>query len=152
MEELAISQMRIVLASWGSRGEVEPLAALARELTRRGHDVRMAVAPDMVEFTESAGLTAVSYGPKWRSFAHAYRDYWTFFFRYPWRLRKLGRMWREVSEPLLECRQQVSSMLTSLAKDADLLVTGMNFEETAANVAEFHAIPLATVHWFPLRA
>ncbi|PRC56651.1 glycosyl transferase family 1, partial [Mycobacterium sp. ITM-2017-0098] len=42
--------------------------------------------------------------------------------------------------------------LTSLAKDADLLVTGMNFEETAANVAEFHAIPLATVHWFPLRA
>ena len=55
--------MKFVLASWGSRGDVEPCVAVGRELLRRGHDVRMAVAPDMVGFAESAGLAAVAYGP-----------------------------------------------------------------------------------------
>ncbi|MCK0173988.1 MULTISPECIES: glycosyltransferase [Mycobacteriaceae] len=144
--------MKVVLASWGSRGEVEPLAAVGRELTHRGHDVLMAVPPDMVGFTESAGLEVVEYGPEWHPFSDAYRDYWTFFFRNPWRIQKLGQMWREVSDPLLRSRPQVSATLSSLLQDADLLLTGMNFEETAANVAECLDVPLATLHWFPLRA
>jgi UDP:flavonoid glycosyltransferase YjiC (YdhE family) len=144
--------MKVVLASWGSRGEVEPLAAIGRELSYRGHDVHLAVPPDLVGFMTSAGLRAVDYGPEWHPFSDAYRDYWTSFFRNPWRVKKLGRMWREVSEPLLQSRHTVSISLTSLAQGADLLVTGMNFEETAANVAERQNIPLATLHWFPLRA
>ncbi|WP_422746636.1 glycosyltransferase [Mycobacterium sp. WMMD1722] len=144
--------MRVVLASWGSRGEVEPLAALARELLRRGHDVELAVAPDMVPFGESAGLPTIAYGPDWHTFTYAYRDYWTYFFRHPWRIMTLGRMWRAVSDPLLHSRPQVSATLMGLTERADVLVTGMNFEETAANVAEAQGIPLATLHWFPLRA
>jgi UDP:flavonoid glycosyltransferase YjiC (YdhE family) len=143
--------MRFVLASWGSRGEVEPLAAVGRELLRRGHDVQMAVAPDLVGFTESAGLPAVAYGPEWHTFTDAYRDYWTYFFRHPWRMQTLGRMWREVSQPLLRSRKEVGRLLTALADGADLLLTGMNYEEAAANVAEHLGIPLTTVHWFPLR-
>ncbi|MGO9286502.1 glycosyltransferase, partial [Mycobacterium sp.] len=37
--------MKFVLASYGSRGDIEPCAAVGRELLRRGHDVRMAVPP-----------------------------------------------------------------------------------------------------------
>ena len=55
--------MKFVLASYGSRGDVEPCAAVGRELLRRGHEVRMAVPPDLVGFVESAGLAAVAYGP-----------------------------------------------------------------------------------------
>ena len=55
--------MKFVLANWGTRGEVEPYVAVGSELVRRGHDVRMAVAPEMVDFVESAGPTAVAYGP-----------------------------------------------------------------------------------------
>ena len=55
--------MKFVLASYGSRGDVEPCAAVGRELLRRGHEVRMAVPPDLVGFAESAGLAAVAYGP-----------------------------------------------------------------------------------------
>ena len=55
--------MKFVLASYGTRGEVEPCAAVGRELLRRGHEVRMAVPPDLVGFAESAGLAAVAYGP-----------------------------------------------------------------------------------------
>jgi UDP:flavonoid glycosyltransferase YjiC (YdhE family) len=40
--------------------------------------------------------------------------------------------------------------LTSLTDGADLLFTGLVFEEVAANVAEYHDIPLATLHYFPL--
>lgn len=143
--------MRIVLASWGSRGELEPLAAVGRELTHRGHDVQMAVPPDMVAFTQSASLAAVPYGPAWHPFSDAYRDYWSSFFRHPWRVQKLGQMWREVSDPLQRSRPQISEQLNAVARGADLLMTGLNFEETAANVAESLDIPLATLQWFPLR-
>ena len=44
--------MKFVLASWGSRGDVEPNLAVGRELVRRGHEVCMAVPPDLVGFTE----------------------------------------------------------------------------------------------------
>ena len=55
--------MKVALAGYGSRGDVEPLAATGRELLRRGHDVSMAVPPNMIGFVESAALAAVSYGP-----------------------------------------------------------------------------------------
>ncbi|MGA9677785.1 MAG: glycosyltransferase, partial [Mycobacterium sp.] len=40
--------MKFVLASYGSRGDIEPCAAVGRELLRRGHEVRMAVPPDLI--------------------------------------------------------------------------------------------------------
>lgn len=43
--------MKIVLASYGTRGDIEPLVAVGRELLRRGHDVAMAVPPDLVVLT-----------------------------------------------------------------------------------------------------
>src|ERR1700722_1451728 len=55
--------MKVALAGYGSRGDVEPLTTVGRELMHRGHDVCMAVAPNMVGFVESAGLAAVAYGP-----------------------------------------------------------------------------------------
>jgi UDP:flavonoid glycosyltransferase YjiC (YdhE family) len=39
-----------------------------------------------------------------------------------------------------------------LAEGADLLVTGMNYEDAAANVAESVGVPFATLHYFPMRA
>src|SRR5262245_49117720 len=55
--------MKLVLAFYGTRGDVEPGVAVGRELVRRGHDVRIAVPPDLIAFAEAAGLTAVAYGP-----------------------------------------------------------------------------------------
>lgn len=143
--------MKFVLANWGTRGEVEPYLTIGRELVRRGHDVRMAVAPEMVDFVEAAGPVGVAYGPELKVILEPHRDYWTYWFNNPWKIRKLDRMWREVVEPLTQCRAEVSKTLTSLADGADLLLTGMNYEDTAANVAEYCGIPLATLHHFPWR-
>ena len=144
--------MKFVLANWGTRGEVEPFVAVGRELVRGGHDVRIAVAPEMVGFAESAGLAAVAYGPDMPAVLDAHRDFWANFFGKPWRIRELNRLLREVSEPLNQSRREVRTTMTSLADGADLLITGMNFEDVAANVADYCNIPLATLHHFPLRA
>src|SRR5271155_296835 len=54
--------MKFALASYGSRGDVEPLAAIGRELLGRGHEVRLAVPPSLLGLVESAGLAAVAFG------------------------------------------------------------------------------------------
>ena len=56
--------MKVVLAGYGTRGDVEPFATVGRELLRRGHDVCMAVPPNMVGFLASAELDAVPFGPE----------------------------------------------------------------------------------------
>ena len=91
--------MKFVLASYGSRGDVEPCAAVGRELLRRGHEVRMAVPPDLVGFVESAGLAAVAYGPDTQA-RWTRTDFWTYFPRNLWRIRDLIRLWRELAELL----------------------------------------------------
>ncbi|ORW85144.1 glycosyl transferase family 1 [Mycobacterium sp. IEC1808] len=144
--------MKFVLANWGTRGEVEPYVTVGRELVRRGHDVHMAVAPEMVAFTEAAGPTAVAYGPDLKAILDPHRDFWAGLFATPWKIRELGRLSAEYSAPLSQCRPEVSATLTSLAEGADLLLTGMNFEDDALNAAEYCGIPLATLHIFPLRA
>ncbi|MGO9733633.1 glycosyltransferase, partial [Mycobacterium sp.] len=107
--------MKFVLASWGSRGDVEPNAAVGRELQRRGHDVHMAVPPNLVGFAESAGLAAVAYGLDSRALSEAQRDYWTCFFRNPWRVQELNRLGREIGELVTQCLGEVTTTLTSLA-------------------------------------
>ncbi len=46
----------------------------------------------------------------------------------------------------------MSETLTPLADGADVLFTGESFMETAANVAEYYDMPLATLHYVPIRA
>src|ERR1700755_957136 len=91
--------MKFAIACYGSRGDVEPGVAVGRELLRRGHDVCMAVSPDLVGFAESAGLSAVDYGPDIQAWLESTRDFWTFFFRNFWRIRDVRAFLRESREP-----------------------------------------------------
>ncbi len=144
--------MKFVLASYGSRGDVEPSVVIGRELLRRGHDVRMAVPPNLVGFAEAAGLAAVAYGLDSRTIVELQRNYWTCFFRSPWRIQDLNRLGSETQEFTTQCWGEMTTTLTSLADGADLLVAGLIFEQPAVNVTEYYGIPLATLHFFPVRA
>jgi UDP:flavonoid glycosyltransferase YjiC (YdhE family) len=143
--------VKFVVATWGSRGDVEPNLAAARELVRRGHEVVMAVPPDLVAFAEAAGPRAVPFGPESGAILDAHREFWTCLFRRPWRLRTLIRARLEIAGPLLRGWQEMSAALVDLADGADLVFSGINFEDAAANVAESYGLPLATLHYFPLR-
>ena len=145
--------MKLVLASWGSRGEIEPCAAVGRELLSRGHDVRLAVPPDLVDYAATAVPETVAFGSDLNAIMDAYRNFWTGMFHNPWRVKDLMRLWREMSEPLTQCWAEMSRTLTSLTDGADLLLSSnVGFELQAANIAEYHDIPLATLHWYPMRA
>jgi UDP:flavonoid glycosyltransferase YjiC (YdhE family) len=144
--------MKVVLASYGGRGDIEPAVVVGRELARRGHDVLMAVPPNLVGFAEAVGLAAVGYGLDSQAILDAQRKYWTFYFRTPWKIRELNRMGRETAEFAARCWAEMTTTLASLADGADLLIAGLIFEQPAANVAEYYDIPLATLHFFPARA
>jgi UDP:flavonoid glycosyltransferase YjiC (YdhE family) len=120
--------MKVVLAGYGTRGDTEPFAAVCRELLRRGHDVCLAVAPQMVGFCESAGLTAIPFGPESLASSHAVMD---------------------EKQYLSRAMSEWGTALTALADGADLLVTGRIEQGLAANVAEYYGIPQATLHFFP---
>jgi len=63
--------MRVLLSTFGSRGDVEPMVALAVQLRALGAQVRMCAPPDK-EFTEllaRADVPLVPFEKPWRSFA-----------------------------------------------------------------------------------
>ncbi|WP_375487636.1 glycosyltransferase [uncultured Mycobacterium sp.] len=134
--------MKFVLASYGTRGDVEPCAAVGLELLRRGHDVCIAVPPNMLGFAESAGLAAVAYGPD----SQALHDVSNFSMsRDPLELLRTGMTY------VSEIWAQMGMTLTELANEADLLLTAVTQEGLAANVAEYYDIPVAALHYFPRR-
>lgn len=146
--------MKFVLACYGSRGDVEPSAAVGRELLRRGHEVLMAVAPDLVDFVEAAGLAAAAFGPDLQFFVEAQRKLSTGrgSLRNFWNVQDQRRLLREARELHAECWRLTSTVLTRLAKGADLIFTGLTYEEVAADIAEYYDIPLAALHHYPIRA
>ena len=97
------------------------------------------------------GLPAVAYGPDSQAILDAHRNFWTMFL--PQLLEDPGSDQVAATNlgALTQCWEEISTTLTSLADGADLLFTGVNFEDAAANVAEYYDIPLATLHYFPMR-
>ena len=65
--------MRVVLSSWGGRGDVEPLVALASRLRELGAEVRACMPPDedFVERFAAVGVELVPVGPTARDLAVA---------------------------------------------------------------------------------
>lgn len=138
--------MKFALASYGTRGDVEPCTAVGHELQRRGHDVRLAVPPNLIPLVESAGLAAAAYGPDQQD------GFWdTDFLGKFWNLPETRRRWHEAQDMLTQSWADMSASLTSLSDGADLVFTGPGFPGVAANVAEYLDVPLATMHYFPMR-
>lgn len=143
--------MKIVLAFYGTRGDVEPGIALGRELARRGHDVCLAVPPDLIAFGESAGLDVVAYGPDNQAWLESTRNFWARFFRNIWRVGELKKLLHDSREPGTRAWADMSASLVALTEDADLLISGMSYQELVCNVAEYRTMPMATLLWFPVR-
>jgi UDP:flavonoid glycosyltransferase YjiC (YdhE family) len=107
----------------------------------------MAVPPNLVDFVEKAGVgPTVSYGvdSQQQMDADIFRKYW--------KLQNPLVALREVREYITQGWAEMNATLKSLADDSDLILTGTTYQEVAANVAEYHNVPLAALHYFPARA
>src|SRR5215472_4092459 len=58
--------MRALLTAVGTRGDVQPALALALELRKLGHAVRLCISPNFVEWAISLGFEAVPMGVEMR--------------------------------------------------------------------------------------
>jgi UDP:flavonoid glycosyltransferase YjiC (YdhE family) len=136
--------MRFVFVGYATRGDVEPCAAAGRELLRRGHEVCLAVPPNVLGLVESVGLDAVAYGPDSQEQTIEAMDFMAVaqnpISALPQLIERVNRLWAEKNATLMP-----------LAEGADLLVANLSEQGLAANVAEYHDIPLAALHVFPER-
>ena len=63
--------MRVLLSTIGSRGDVQPLVALALQLRELGQEVRICAPPDFREWIGTLGIPFVPVGPEVRQTAAA---------------------------------------------------------------------------------
>ena len=140
--------MKFVVAGYGGRGDVEPCVAVGRELQRRGHEVRMAVPPNMLDLAESAGLVGDAYGPDSREEMNPGSDLVASIIP---KMNNPFSVVPEVVEHGTQIKLEKGATLTELATGADLVLAGFNEQGLAANVAEYHGIPAVALHLFPER-
>jgi vancomycin aglycone glucosyltransferase len=58
--------MRVLLSTIGSRGEVQPVVALAEQLRAVGQEVRICAPPDFGDWIEGIGIPFTPVGPELR--------------------------------------------------------------------------------------
>jgi sterol 3beta-glucosyltransferase len=137
--------MKFVLAFNGSRGDVQPAIALGSELAGRGHEVVLAVPPNLTEFAAGSGLAVHGYGLDTRELLESEvvsRD-----LKSANPVTKL----RAVSEITLRGGRSMQQELLDLTADADAIIGGSAGQERALNVALARGIPYIPVHLCPIR-
>jgi vancomycin aglycone glucosyltransferase len=119
--------MRVLLSTIGSRGDVQPLVALALHLKARGQEVRLCVPPDFREWIEGFGIEVTPIGPEVRAFSAA---------------RPMATQPR--TGPTLEQRQKMAEAtvatqfktLATAAHGCDIIVAATALQIAARSIAE----------------
>lgn len=128
--------MRVMLAPVGSRGDVQPVAALSRRLLDEGHDVLFCAAANFASLAESAGLP---YRLGGRDVQAAVEEEGEGVFNPMGFIRVAQRVMREQHDLILEAALDFKPDL--------LLATPLLF--TAPSLAELTGARLAWVSLFP---
>ncbi|GAA1455702.1 glycosyltransferase [Williamsia maris] len=137
--------MELVLSFNGSRGDVQPGVALAVAVAARGHTVRMAVPPNLVDFARAAGVRAEPCGADTRALLGSdlvTRDLKS---RNP-----VSRM-RAVAEVTHLGSRAAAAELVEICTGADAIVGGSVGQERSLTAAEALGVPYLPVHYCPMR-
>ena len=135
--------MHVVIVTYGTRGDVQPMSAIALELMARGHSVLLACPRNHVGFVEALGVRA-------HGLVGDSEELLT---------RPEGREWvatgnaRELVRGLMKL---ITELADELARDieracvgADVIVTGLIPAVIARANAERNGVPLVVAHTFP---
>jgi vancomycin aglycone glucosyltransferase len=133
--------MRILFSTIGSRGDVQPVVALASHLKALGHKVRVCVPPDFRAWIESLGIPVTPIGPEVRGFA-ASRPAAT----QPQKPPAAERA-RQMVEDSVATQFET---LTSAAQECDVIVAATALQVAARSVAEKMGIPYVFAAYAPV--
>ncbi|MES1242395.1 MAG: glycosyltransferase [Acidobacteriota bacterium] len=128
--------MRVLLSTIGSRGDVQPLVALASELRALGQEVRLCVPPDFREWIEGLGMPVTPIGPE---------------------LRSTGKASASAVPPTpVQRRQMIEGTvatqfetITAAAQDCDVIVGATTLQIAAPSVAERMGVPYVFAAYCP---
>jgi vancomycin aglycone glucosyltransferase len=128
--------MRILLSTIGSRGDVQPLVALAAELTALGEDVHLCVPPDFRGWIEGLGMGVTPIGPE---------------------VRSTGKVTASASRITPEQRRQMIEgtvaaqfeTIAAAARGCDVIVGATAIQIAAPSVAERMGIPYVFAAYCP---
>jgi vancomycin aglycone glucosyltransferase len=130
--------MRVLLSTIGSRGDAQPLVALASQLKILGQEVHLCVPPDFREWIESLGMPVTTIGPELRKMTAARPAATTPVFT-PEQRRQLAEA-------------SVAAQFETVAKAAegcDVIVAATALQIAARSVAEKKGIPYFFVAYCP---
>lgn len=128
--------MRALLSTIGSRGDVQPLVALAMALRALGQDVRLCVPPDFREWIEGLGLPVTTMGPELRGTGKAN----------PSAARPTPEQIRRLMEGTVATQFET---IATAARGCDLLVGATALQIAAPSVAEAMGIPYVFAAYCP---
>ena len=120
--------MRVLLSTIGSRGDVQPLVALAWQLKELGQEVRLCAPPDFRDWIESLGMAVTPIGPE---------------------LRPTGKANPSAARPTLVQRRQMMEgtvdtqfeTIAAAARGCDAIVGATALQIAAPSIAESMGIP-----------
>jgi len=128
--------MQVLLSTIGSRGDVQPLVALAVQLRALGQEARLCVPPDFQDWIESLGLPVTPIGPEVRSTGKAS----------PTAAPPSPEQRRQMMEALVATQFET---ITLAAQDCDAIVGATALQIAAPSVAERMGIPYVFVAYCP---
>jgi len=130
--------MRVLLSTIGSRGDVQPLVALASQLKTLGQQVRLCVPPDFHDWIDSLGIPVTPIGPELRKMTASSPS-------------------ATAGPPSPERRRQLAEgtvatqfeTITVAAQGCDLIVAATALQIAARSVAERMGIPYVFAAYCP---
>jgi vancomycin aglycone glucosyltransferase len=131
--------MKVLLCSIGSRGDVQPVLALALELRALGHNASLCVAPNFKDWVESFGLACVPIGPDLKKLTGGSAPSKA--------LKPSPAQLRQLAAHTIRGHFQV---LTEAARGCDLIVAGGALQITTRSIAEALKIPYVFAAYCPV--
>jgi UDP:flavonoid glycosyltransferase YjiC (YdhE family) len=126
--------MRILITSLPGHGHLGPLIPLARTLSQREHDVRVATSETFRETLEAHGLRLTKCGPLWRESDFGRN------FRQPHLLADLGEFISKEVNPQVQ-----ADVAEHVRRERPDLILSNDFEPNGRLVAEREGIPFVLV-------
>lgn len=125
-----MARLKVLLSVVGTRGDVQPVIALAVELRRLEYDVHLCVPPNFIEWTDTLGFPATSVGVEMRA----------------------PRPASAASAPPPVIPDLIADQFESIGAAADGrdIILGANAHQYAArSIAELHGIPYINAVYAP---